>query len=397
MSPLRLRSPELFGVTESSATLYFRVERGGEPDTGEVEVWIDGRIRATSQGELGTRCVRLEGLDPDREYQLELRTRDSAHEADGHCPSRFRTLPAPSAPLSASFATLNDLHFGEPHFGFFPGREDEGVRASEGEVPYPRFMNEDAIADINAQGVDFSVIKGDISHRGSPEEFAEARLTFTGFESPHHVMLGNHDYYAHRRDEEVDGYALLESDPLPREVDAGRWQVLLVETSKPGESHGSFESERVDWLRERLEAAQRHGRLCLLVMHHQPVAPEQADGFPGRIGIPPVDSMPLFRELSRHPHLRGVLIGHTHRNRLLRYPETGDLPFVEVHNPKDYPGGWAHYRLFEDGSFHQEARRTASRRALDHSTRCGDLFEGRYREFAIGDLATRSFAIGPLR
>jgi hypothetical protein len=77
-----------------------------------------------------------------------------------------------------------------------------------------------------------------------------------------------------------------------------------------------------------------------------------------------------------------------------RYPASGATPFIEVHCTKDYPGGWAHYRLFEDGSFRQEVRRTGSARALEHSTRCSEMFGGGYRRFALGGLETRSFASG---
>jgi hypothetical protein len=92
--------------------------------------------------------------------------------------------------------------------------------------------------------------------------------------------------------------------------------------------------------------------------------------------------------------VKGVLIGHTHRNRVRRYPSAGSVPFVEVHCTKDYPGGFAHYRLFEDGSFRQEVRRTGSPRALAHSTRCRDFFKGGYRRFSLGPLSARSFVAG---
>ncbi|HTM22691.1 MAG TPA: hypothetical protein VL172_19345, partial [Kofleriaceae bacterium] len=89
--------------------------------------------------------------------------------------------------------------------------------------------------------------------------------------------------------------------------------------------------------------------------------------------------------------VRAVLCGHTHRNRVRRYPEAGPVPFVEVQSSKDYPGGWAHYRLYADGSLRQETRRTGSARALAHSTRCARMFGGQYRRYAIGALADRCF------
>ena len=61
-----------------------------------------------------------------------------------------------------SLATLNDLHFGESRMGgemtedYEYGDESPGnpvVRADDTETPYSQFMNEDAVAGINALGV----------------------------------------------------------------------------------------------------------------------------------------------------------------------------------------------------------------------------------------------------
>ncbi len=99
--------------------------------------------------------------------------------------------------------------------------------------------------------------------------------------------------------------------------------------------------------------------------------------------------MRLLGLIGQHPEVQGVLIGHTHRNRVRRYPQSGPAPFVEVNCSKDYPGGWAHYRLYDDGSFRQEVRRTSSARALAHSTRFREFFNGGYRYFVLGSLESR--------
>jgi hypothetical protein len=92
-----------------------------------------------------------------------------------------------------------------------------------------------------------------------------------------------------------------------------------------------------------------------------------------------------------------VLIGHTHRNRVRRYRASGATPYAEVNCTKDYPGGWAHYRLYDDGSFRQEVRRTSSERALSHSSLCRGFFRGGYKLFALGELSTRSLVAGTRR
>jgi Icc protein len=401
--PRAIRHPELFGVTESSLTLSFSVEDESGPVDAEARVLLDGEVRAVSAGTPGTRQVRIEDLSPGTSYRVEIRSGDAAAEPDRWFPGTAETLPAESGAPVASFATLNDLHFGEPRFGGVVDSEGEYVGerpgwdvVTEGETdePYWRFMNDDAVAEINAAGVDAAVIKGDIADRGLPEQFAEAARCFAGFSMPHHAFLGNHDYYGLHVGLEVDGYALLGQPRAPRSLELGGWRLVLVETVEPGHHHGVFGDERLGWLAAQLAETRETGQPTLVLMHHQPVPPQHANGFPNTIGIRPEHSMPLLDLLGENPQVRGVLIGHTHRNRVRRYPESGATPFIEVNCSKDYPGGWAHYRLYEDGSFRQEVRRTGSERALAHSTRCRGMFQGGYRHFALGPLDVRSFVAG---
>ena len=69
--PPRVRDPELFGVTESSFSLFFRVEGESGPVDAEARVLVDGECRATSEG-TGTRSVRVEGLAADAEHRIEI-------------------------------------------------------------------------------------------------------------------------------------------------------------------------------------------------------------------------------------------------------------------------------------------------------------------------------------
>ncbi len=406
---LRIGNAELFGVTESSLTLYFSIETDDGPVDAPAMIQIDGETRHVSEGVSGTRRVEIADLDPATQYRVEIETKDgTAAIHDGPFPATATTLPEPTGALSASFATLNDLHFGEPRFGGVlrpDGEPDEDrpgwafVRESDDEVPYWKYMNEDAISEINSLGVDAAIIKGDIADRGLPEQFAAAADAFSKFEMPHHAFLGNHDYYARnisadgRPGVEVDGYALLDQPPAPRTVDLGGWQLILLETTIPGDHHGEFDEERLYWLDQALSRSRDAAMPTLVLMHHQPVPPEHASSYPNTIGIKPNDSLALFELIGSNPQVRGVLIGHTHRNRVRRYAESGNVPFIEVNCTKDYPGGYGHYRLFDDGSFQQQVHRTSTARALAHSTRCATFFQGGYRDFALGSLSSRSFVV----
>jgi 3',5'-cyclic AMP phosphodiesterase CpdA len=403
--PLTIRDPEVMGVTASSVTLAFRVEDAAGAVEAPARVLLDGELRARSEGNAAARLVRIEGLDPDTEYTLAVEVDGAARPApDRYFPERVRTLPSPSARRTATFATLNDLHFGEPRFGgqltadHEYGDAAEGfpvIRAEDTEVPYWRLMNDDAIAEINAANVDAVVVKGDIADRGLPEQFGFAREAFAKIRAPHHAFLGNHDYYGrHNGAGEVDGYALLGQAPAPRSVDLGGWRLMLLETAEPGDHHGVFDDDRLQWLAGTLAETRDEAIPTLLLMHHQPVPPEKRDSYPNSIGMLPEHSLPFFDLIGANPQVKGVLIGHTHRNRVRRYRASGTAPFVEVNCTKDYPGGWAHYELYDDGSFRQEVRRTGSTRALAHSTRCRDCFRGLYRDFSLGALGERSFVAG---
>jgi 3',5'-cyclic AMP phosphodiesterase CpdA len=322
---------------------------------------------------------------------------------DAYYQGEATTLPAPRAAEVASFATLNDLHFGEPRFGGVLladggyGPEAPGfpaVHENDDPVPYWLAMNEDAVADINASGVGAVIIKGDIADRGRAEQFEVAARTFARFRMPHHAFLGNHDHYGRLTGEEADGYAILRQPPAPRAMDLGGWRLLLLDTVEPGEHHGIFPAERLRWLTEALAEARARDLPTLILTHHQPVPPEHCDRFPNTIGMLPEHSIPFVEALGQSPQVKGVLIGHTHRNKLHRFAEAPGVPFVEVSCVKDYPGSFAVYRLFADGTFHQEVRRISSARALAHSTRCRDFFAGGYRRFALGALGHRSFVAG---
>ena len=401
--PPRIVDPEIFGVTDTTLTLTFRLEADGDPLAEPVRVELDGETRAVSEGTAGTRQVRLTDLDPGTTHEVRLAANGAEPtEPNPWFPETVRTLDAPSGAPVATFATLNDLHFGEPRFGgaFTDGDwggpetpDSPAVHAEDTEVPYWRFMNEDAVADINASGVDATFIKGDIADRGRPEQFEAARACFDGFTAPHHAFLGNHDHYGLHEGLEVDGYALLDQPRAPRTVDLANWRLVLLETALPGEHHGEFEGDRLEWLAQTLEQAEAERRPTLLLMHHHPVPPEFADRYPNTIGIRPEHSLAMFDVVGRYPAVRGVLIGHTHRNRVRRYPGSGSVPWIEVNCTKDYPGGWGHYQLYEDGSFRQEVRRTSSERALAHSSLCSGFFGGGYRLFSLGKLEQRSFEI----
>src|SRR3954453_13130237 len=136
-------------------------ESGGPEGPGELSVTAEVHTVADDEVVVfdGDDWTRIEGLDPDHEYTVLGET--------------FRTLPRPPGERLATFATVNDVHFGEVECGLIEGMEIGPVlRADPGQPPYPDMMNRAAVSEIAAvrPPVDPVISKGDLTTHGTPEE-----------------------------------------------------------------------------------------------------------------------------------------------------------------------------------------------------------------------------------
>lgn len=309
---------------------------------------------------------RYEGLAPDTDHQVE-----------GFA---FRTLPAPGE-LLATFATVNDVHFGETVCGVIDGSDVGPVfSVPDGAEPYPEVMNRGAIAEMAALGPDHVVVKGDLTSTGTLDEYAAFRAAYEpAFGDRLTVVRGNHESYHHTR---------VADDPT-QEVTLPGVVLAVIDTSEDGQVGGRVTADQLDWLDE---LGARADRPVLVFGHHHlgdPDATEQADR---TFGINLDDSARLLEVVARRPAVRGYFAGHTHRNRVRRFGPSGDVPWVEVACVKDYPGMWAEYRVHE-GAILQIVHRIGTREALAWTELTRHMYHGLYHDYALGRLADRCFAI----
>ncbi|MGI8776683.1 MAG: metallophosphoesterase family protein [Acidimicrobiales bacterium] len=312
----------------------------------------------------GTTVVRHEGLAPATTYHL-----------DG---VEFETLPRPPGLRLATVATVNDVHFGETVCGVMAGVDlGPPLRADAGEAPYTETMNRAAAAEIAACRPDAVVAKGDLTSTGTSEEF-DAFVDCYGsvFGDRLHWCRGNHDVL-------VDGAV---ADLGPVEVDLAGVILALLDTPVAGRAGGALGETQLEWIDELGSRADRP----VLVFGHHPLADARNDSF----GITPADTQRLVDVVARRPALVGYFAGHTHRNRVRHLPETGGVPWAEVSSTKDFPGGWAEYRVFEGGIV-QVFRRISTPEALDWSERTRAMFGGLYPAYSFGALDDRCFPIWP--
>ena len=311
---------------------------------------------------------RVDGLEPDTEYE--------------HYDIRYRTLPRPG-PRLATLATVNDVHFGETVCGIIEGLDvGPTMQAAPDEPPYPEMMNAAAIAEITAVSPDAVIAKGDLTTHGTREEYDAFLAAYSSaFGDRLHHVRGNHDAYHGESFADWSHQAV----ELPGVV------VAILDTVIPGRSSGRVTEAQLSWLDDLAAGADRP---VLVFGHHHVWNPQSRTRPENYFGILPDDSERLIGVFARRRSLCGYFAGHTHRNRVRRFPASGDAPFVEVACVKDFPGTWAEYRVYEGGIL-QIHHRISSPDALDWTDRTRAMFAGMYPQYAFGSLAERCFAIWP--
>lgn len=306
---------------------------------------------------------------------------DTAYEFDGVA---ARTLPRPPGERLATFCTVNDVHFGEVECGHLDGHHGGPIYSTPpGEEPYPLVMNRAAVADMAAvgpAGPDLVVVKGDLTAEGTKDEYQQFLDTYEpAFGDRLLHVRGNHDAY--------HGEDFASQAPLLRSLPGVT--LAVIDTTIPRSATGAVSADTLAWLDQVGAEADRP---VLVFGHHHPWAPGSVERSPEYFGINPDDSEQLVAVMARHDHLRGYFAGHTHRNRVRRFRQSGVVPWVEVSCVKDYPGAWAEYRVYEGGVV-QVFRRISSPDALAWSERTRGMYSGTYHDYAFGAVEDRNFAI----
>jgi predicted phosphodiesterase len=308
---------------------------------------------------------------------------DTVYEYDGFV---FRTLRRPAGELLSRVATVNDVHFGEIECGVIEGMELGPTFTTEpGEDPYPEVMNGGAIAEIDQIDPDAVVVKGDLTSRGTVDEYDRFRSFYEpAFGERLHVVRGNHDSY----------YGGTFASDAPFAVDLPGVVLGVIDTSRVEHAAGQVGADTLEWLRALASDRRAQGdhRPILLFGHHHPWSPESGERPEGYFGINPDDSERLIEVVAAHPNIRGYFCGHTHRNRVRTFTATRDVPWAEVASVKDFPGAWAEYRVFEGGIL-QVLHRISSPPCLAWTEKTRGMYAGLYFDYAFGELSDRCFEI----
>ena len=150
---------------------------------------------------------------------------------------------------------------------------------------------------------------GDLVNRGRPEEYLALRDLLAPLDAPIYLIPGNHDTARYLRETFSDhNYLASEGEFLSYVVDRYPLRLIGVDSTLPDAHNGAVCSERLAWLRSKLEEAPE--RPTLLFMHHPPFK----TGIWWMDGIGIVEGVSELRDLlNAHPQVQRIVCGHLHR------------------------------------------------------------------------------------
>lgn len=282
-----------------------------------------------------------------------------------------RTLRAPTGPMLCSFATVNDVHFGDTKLGAFSlpflGRSVL-LRRRDDEEPFPVMASRVALEEMqqlrNGQGPEVIIVKGDLTAEGTLREYEQFRQVYDEAVGDRLLdVRGNHDsrslrigadqpfgatHVQHRtvpgaeivvldtavvdrmfgevseqQLRELETIAQSTSQPVlvfghhpVGHVVAKRWNEpttfrLVYEPDSVGERVFHQLIERYFDTREKRILSPRF----LRATYHVPVRVFDKKVLKPYFAISPTSSQALLEVIERNPQIVGYFAGHTHRNR----------------------------------------------------------------------------------
>jgi predicted phosphodiesterase len=373
---VRLKGPDasgplsVFAVEDTSAQLTWPAL----PD-GPLRVSAGDASVVVGEGG-GPGAALLTGLPPGAD--LDLVAEPEAGPARWLGP--LRTLAPPPGRELFRFATVNDIHLGDPSFGIFPrvGHPDDG------DQPPPERCLQAAVTELAAWGAQLIVAKGDITDHGSVEEWETAAALLSAPGVPVEAMIGNHDVCSGAHDGRVAlaaaGVTLSAGAPQARDLPGFR--LVLTDTTIAGQNRGT--AARLGAVASLVAEAEGP---AVVALHHHPQR-HKLMTHPPR-GIPGTEAMPFLEAVAAANPATLVIAGHSHRHRRHGW---GPLTVAEVGSPQDYPGTWAGYVVHE-GGIRQVVRRVADPDAIAWTESTRDCFLSLWGRWSPGTRDQRCFSL----
>ncbi|MEO6121156.1 MAG: metallophosphoesterase [Acidimicrobiales bacterium] len=322
----------------------------------------------------------LDGLAPGRRLEVTL-TRPGRPEAVA---ATFKTLTPPPGEELCRFATVNDVHIGEAHFGLLGSIREPGRRPPGSGLGYSARCLAAALAEAQYWGAQALVAKGDLTCHGRAPEWSEVSELLGGVGVPVLAVVGNHD--VQRR--AIDGRPALAARGIvvpdhPFHIDLPGIRLVMAHSAVRGHSHGRVQEAQRAAVAELTADA---GGPVFVGLHHYFHRLSVRLSYPP--AIPGGEAGALFDALAAANPATLISSGHSHRNRRRT---RGPLVVTQIGATMHYPGVWAGYVVHE-GGIRQVVRRVAEPSAIAWTERTGHALLGAWRPWAAGLRSHRCFS-----
>jgi 3',5'-cyclic AMP phosphodiesterase CpdA len=213
------------------------------------------------------------------------------------------------------------IHISDPHLieaGYAEGNIK--MLVEQGESPVDNLGKALEYIAQAFGAIDFMLITGDLIHEGRAEDYAALKgIIEANVSCPVFPALGNHD----RRGPFRQGYlgeAGGDAAPYYLEQTVGGLRIVTLDTSVPGQEHGSLDKAQLDWLKDVMRQPSENG--SILILHHPPAFEIKAGLFLTGLANPAdlLDSI-------RGGDVRAIFSGHTHQSSALTF---GGIPHHSV-------------------------------------------------------------------
>lgn len=150
--------------------------------------------------------------------------------------------------------------------------------------------------------IDLIIVSGDLSQDGKQHSYQRIAEQLGEFKVPVYCIPGNHDNVS-----EMTAAYPHESMLADKHVILENWDVILLNSQKPGCVEGHLDSLQMHFLESCLSA--RADYQALVVLHHHPVPVGSA--WLDKIGLENAES--FWTVIKGHPRVKAVLFGHVHQ------------------------------------------------------------------------------------
>ncbi len=163
---------------------------------------------------------------------------------------------------------LRVIQVSDCHVSSDPDADYRGTRAGS--------MLESLLPAVRGFQPDLVLLTGDVSEDFSPESYQRVSGLLSSIDAPLLALPGNHD-------DPVVMARYFPDGPWrgPLFHSTGRWQCVMLDSTRPGEICGKFSEDHLEALERGLDASDAEH--ILLALHHQPV----------EVGSPCFDRYPL--------------------------------------------------------------------------------------------------------